>query len=63
MGRDVRRRIAVLVVTSAVAIVFFTRTPGSESVRWVQILLLFAAGVSAGVALALSRNFRRIGKE
>jgi drug/metabolite transporter (DMT)-like permease len=59
MEREVRRRIAVLVVVSAIGIVFFTRTAGSESVRTVQILLLFAAGMCAGVALTLFRNARR----
>lgn len=59
MNSAVRRRIAVLIVTAAVAVVFFTRTPGSESVRWVQILLLFAAGMCAGVALTLFRNAQR----
>jgi hypothetical protein len=39
-------------------LVFFSRTPGSESVRWVQILLLFAAGMCAGVALTLFRVAR-----
>lgn len=59
MDGSVRRRIASLVVVSAIGIVFFTRTPGSDSVRWVQILLLFAAGMCAGVALTLYRNARR----
>jgi hypothetical protein len=58
-ARSVRRRIAALVVMSAVALVMFTRTPGSESVRWVQILLLFACGMCAGTALALFRSSRR----
>jgi hypothetical protein len=38
---------------------FFTRTPGSESVRPVQILLLFAGGMCAGVALTLFRVAHR----
>ena len=59
MDGSVRRRIASLVVVSAIGLVFFTRTPGSESVRWVQILLLFAAGMCAGVALTLYRNAHR----
>jgi EamA domain-containing membrane protein RarD len=58
MNRDIRRRIAVLLVVSAMGLVFFSRTPGSESVRWVQILLLFAAGMCAGVALTLFRVAR-----
>ena len=59
MDGSVRRRIASLVVVSAIGLVFFTRTPGSESVRWVQILLLFASGACAGVALTLFRIARR----
>ena len=59
MDRAVARRVAVLIVMGAVAVMFFTRTPGAESVRWVQILLLFAAGMCAGVALTLFRNARR----
>ncbi len=60
MNRDIRRRIASLVVVGAIGLVFFIRTPGSESVRWVQILLLFAAGMCAGVALTLYRLTRRL---
>lgn len=56
--RSVRRRIVALVVMSAVALMTFTRTPGSDSVRWVQILLLFASGMCAGTALALFRSSR-----
>ena len=59
MDRSVARRIAVLVATAGIAIVFFTRTPGADSVRWVQILLLFAAGMCAGVALTLFRVSHR----
>lgn len=58
MDRSIRRRVAVLVVVSAVGLVFFTRTPGSDSVRLVQILLLFASGMCAGVALTLFRVAR-----
>jgi len=57
-ARSVRRRIAALAAMSAVALVMFTRTPGSDSVRWVQILLLFASGMCAGTALALFRSAR-----
>jgi len=59
MSREVGRRIAVLLVMSATALLFFTRTPGSDRVRWAQILLLFAAGMCAGTALTLFRNARR----
>jgi len=58
-SRPVRRRIVALVAMSAVALIMFTRTPGAEGVAWVQILLLFAAGTCAGVALTLFRNSRR----
>jgi hypothetical protein len=33
-------------------LVFFWRAPGAETVRWVQILLLFVAGMCGGLALA-----------
>jgi EamA domain-containing membrane protein RarD len=47
-----RRRVVPLLVVCCIAILTFSRTPGADSVRWVQILLLFAAGMCAGVALA-----------
>jgi hypothetical protein len=59
MNGSLRRRIAVLVVMAGIGLVFFTRTPGSEGVRWVQILLLFASGMCAGVALTFFRLSRR----
>lgn len=39
------------VIICLLAIGAFSRTAGAENVRWVQILLLFAAGMNAGVAL------------
>lgn len=60
MDRSIRRRIASLVVVSAVGLIFFTRTPGSDAVRWVQIVLLFASGMCAGVALTLFRVTRGV---
>ena len=59
MDHSVKRRIAVLLAMAAIAFTFFERTPGSETVRAVQILLLFVSGVSAGVALTLFRISRR----
>ena len=56
MMRGGRRRAAILVAMSAIALTMFTRTAGADSVRWVQILLLFAAGACAGTALALFRS-------
>lgn len=58
MERPPRRRIASLAVICVIALVLFTRTPGADSVRWVQILLLFAAGMCAGVALATAMHRR-----
>jgi drug/metabolite transporter (DMT)-like permease len=56
--RPLRRRVMALIVVSAVGLIMFTRTPGSDGVRWVQILLLFASGMCAGVALTLFRMSR-----
>jgi len=60
MERPVRKRIAILLVMSMIAVASFFRSPGSEGVRWVQILLLFAGGMCAGVALALFRIQRQL---
>jgi hypothetical protein len=35
------------------ALIFAARTSGFENIRAVQILLLFAAGMNAGVALTI----------
>lgn len=40
----------------AMALFFFFRTPGAETVRWVQIILLFVAGVLAGITVATVRS-------
>ena len=47
-----RNRIGISLVMCVIALMFFWRTPGAETVRWVQILLLFAAGMCGGLALA-----------
>ena len=49
------RRVLPLVLC-AMALFFFFRTPGAESVRWVQITLLFVAGVLAGLTVASFRS-------
>jgi len=59
VDKRIRSRIAALIVVAGVALTFFTRTPGADAVRWVQILLLFAAGMCAGVALTLFRVARQ----
>jgi hypothetical protein len=60
MERSLKRRIAVLLVMSLIALASFFRSPGSEGVRWVQVLLLFTGGMCAGVALALYRIRRQL---
>jgi len=52
MDRNPRRLIVIPLVMSMIALATFFRTPGADAVRWVQILLLFVAGILAGVALA-----------
>ena len=52
MERNRRTQSVVPLVMSMIALTTFFRTPGADAVRWVQILLLFAAGMLAGVALA-----------
>ncbi|HEY2289740.1 MAG TPA: hypothetical protein VGM86_03465 [Thermoanaerobaculia bacterium] len=52
MDRNPRRLIVIPLAMSMFALFTFSRTPGADAVRWVQILLLFVAGILAGVALA-----------
>lgn len=59
MERNRRNRIVVPLLVCIIALGFFSGTPGADTVRWVQILLLFAAGVCAGVALAGALGRRR----
>jgi hypothetical protein len=60
MQRTVAGRITVLLVMSGLAVLFFSRTLGAQNVRAVQALLLFAAGMCAGVALTLFRVSRSL---
>jgi hypothetical protein len=53
-----RRRRVVPLLFCVMALFFFFRTPGAETIRWVQILLLFVAGMCAGLTLALFRTAR-----
>jgi hypothetical protein len=50
--RNNRTRIVAPLILCIIALWFFSRTVNADSVRWVQILLLFAAGMNAGVLLA-----------
>lgn len=52
MDRNPRKQSVVALVMSMIALTIFFRTPGADAVRWVQILLLFVAGILAGIALA-----------
>jgi hypothetical protein len=52
MEKSPRKQSAILLVMSMITLTTFFRTPGADAVRWVQILLLFVAGILAGVALA-----------
>jgi ABC-type uncharacterized transport system permease subunit len=52
MERSPRRHIGKFVGMCILTLVLFSRTPGADTVRWVQILLLLVAGACAGVALA-----------
>ncbi len=52
MERIGRRRTGVSLAICCLALVIFSRTPGADSVRWVQILLLMVAGMCVGLALA-----------
>jgi hypothetical protein len=52
MDRNRRTQVVVPLVISMIALATFFRTPSADAVRWVQILLLFAGGMCAGVALA-----------
>ncbi|HEY6928188.1 MAG TPA: hypothetical protein VJA66_00800 [Thermoanaerobaculia bacterium] len=60
MQRTVAGRIVLLLMMSMLAFYFFSRSAGAESVRAVQVLLLFAAGVCFGVALTLFRVSRSL---
>jgi hypothetical protein len=53
-----RRRLVGPLLMCFMALFFFFRTPGAETIRWVQILLLFVAGMCAGVALTAFRLTR-----
>lgn len=59
MERSRFRRIVLPLLLCAIALGAFSRTPGAETVRWVQILALLAAGLCAGVALANFFKIRR----
>jgi hypothetical protein len=60
MDRRIAGRVTVLLLTSIIAFFYFSRTAGSESVRPLQVLLLFAAGLCVGVALTLYRVSRSL---
>lgn len=51
-----RRLFAASIVICLIAFIFAARTSGFENIRTVQILLLFAAGMNAGVALMILKT-------
>lgn len=51
MDRSRSKRIVLPLVMCVLALGAFSRTPGAETIRWVQILLLLVAGICAGVVL------------
>ncbi len=59
MSKNPARSIGSLVVMCFICIFFVTRTEGFESIRTVQFLLIFIAGVTLGVAIGLIRGARR----
>jgi hypothetical protein len=60
MEKSRRNRIGFYLGMCLIALIFFWRTPGADTVRWVQILLLFVAGMCAGLALeGILRRARR----
>ena len=60
MQKNIMRRIVVALAISALAFAAFSRTPGAENVRAVEILMLMASGMGLGVALALFRIGRQL---
>ena len=60
MQQAVAGRILLLLMTSILAFFAFSRSAGAESVRAVQVLLLFASGMCVGVALTLFRMSRSL---
>ena len=60
MQKTIAGRVTLLLVMSILAFFYFSRSAGSENVRPVQVLLLFAAGLCVGVALTLYRVSRSL---
>jgi hypothetical protein len=58
MERHRRRKIALSLVFCVFALVLLTRTAGFETIRALQFLLIFVAGVNGGVALAQLKVFQ-----
>lgn len=51
MERIARKRTGFSLALCCIALVTFSRTPGADSVRWIQIILLMVAGMCVGLAL------------
>ena len=59
MEKDRRRKIALSLVFCVITLVLVTRTAGFETIRTLQFLLIFVAGMNGGVALAQLKMFRK----
>jgi hypothetical protein len=58
MEKSPRRKSGAYLGMCTMMLVFFSRTPGADTVRWVQIVLLLVAGACAGAALVTLRDHR-----
>ena len=58
MDKKAFRPVPALMAISLIALYTVTRTPGFEDIRAVQFLLIFFAGVLAGLALGIVRAIR-----
>jgi len=59
MGKPGRWRVTFPLIICIFAMGALTRSPEVASIRLVDMLLLFAAGMAAGVALAAFRSTRK----
>ena len=55
-----RRSFAIALVFCFIALFLAARTQGFQDIRMVQLLLIFVAGVNAGVALTFLKAFIRM---
>jgi drug/metabolite transporter (DMT)-like permease len=51
MERALKKKVVPLLVVCFAGLFLFSRTAGADSVRMMQILLLFTSGLCAGIAV------------